>query len=198
MSPEQIEGKAADRRSDIFALGAVLYEMAAGTRPFTGKSQISVASSVLEKDLGPISAVRPNTPPAFEHVLTTCLQKNPEERFQTAHDVKLELQWIASDRSATAQLVSSVTSANKREPVGWAAAVLAAIVLGAGRQIDPCRWAQSKHGLHPLQRTHQTLEGVHIKITLHFDPPSVRQYDGQTATRLLLQRWFPEGQFHRH
>src|ERR1700686_4574894 len=100
MSPEQIEGKEADARADIFAFGAVLYEMAAGKRPFEGKSQISLASSILEKDPEAISAFKPNTPAVFEHIVTTCLQKNPEDRFQNAHDVKLELQWIATDRQA--------------------------------------------------------------------------------------------------
>src|ERR1700722_19344690 len=66
MSPEQIEGKEADARSDIFAFGSVLYEMVAGKRPFTGKSQISLASSILESDPEPVRAIKPNTPPAFE------------------------------------------------------------------------------------------------------------------------------------
>src|SRR5271163_1314326 len=134
MSPEQIEGKEADARSDIFAFGAVLYEMAAGKRPFTGKSQISLASSILESDPQPLSTLQPLTPPAFEHVLTTCLQKNPEQRFQTAHDIKLELQWIASDRSssaAPAQPALLPPPSRKRERIGWAAAIAAAIVLGA-------------------------------------------------------------------
>ena len=100
MSPEQIEGKEADARSDLFALGAVLYEMATGKRPFEGKSQISVASAILEKDPEPISATKPLTPPAFEHVVNTCLAKNPEDRFQTAHDVRLELKWTAEEPSA--------------------------------------------------------------------------------------------------
>src|SRR5277367_3769166 len=73
MSPEQIEGKEADARSDIFALGAVLYEMVTGARPFEGKSQISVASSILEKEPEPISATQPLTPPAFEQIITACL-----------------------------------------------------------------------------------------------------------------------------
>jgi serine/threonine protein kinase len=100
MSPEQIEGKEADARSDIFAFGAVLYEMAAGKRPFEGKSQISLASSILEKDPDPISTLKPQTPAAFEHIVATCLQKNPEDRFFAAHDIKLELQWIASAKPA--------------------------------------------------------------------------------------------------
>ena len=132
MAPEQIEGKEADARSDVFAFGAVLYEMAAGKRPFSGKSQISMASSILEADPEPISVIKPNTPPAFEHVVTTCLQKDPEERYQTAHDIKLELQWIAAGRSSpavAAQLPAAASNARKR--FGGAAAVVLAIVLGA-------------------------------------------------------------------
>ncbi len=129
MSPEQIEGKEADARSDIFAFGAVLYEMAAGKRPFQGKSQISLASSILEGDPEPIRALKPMTPPGFEHVVATCLQKNPEERYQTAHDIKLELQWIAKERPVSA--ASTAAPAPARRPLGWAAAVVAALLLGA-------------------------------------------------------------------
>ncbi len=130
MSPEQIEGKEADARSDIFAFGAVLYEMVTGKRPFSGKSQISLASSILEKDPDAISATNPSIPPAFEHVLTTCLQKNPEERYLAAHDIKIELQWIAAGRSSAAVAAVSAPPAQGRERVGWIAAVVVAIVLG--------------------------------------------------------------------
>src|SRR5271169_603416 len=119
MSPEQIEGKEADARSDIFAFGAVLYEMVTGKRPFAGKSQISLASSILEKDPDPISATNPGISPSFEHVLSTCLQKNPEERYLAAHDIKIELQWIAAGRPTTAVAASQAAPTNTRERSSW-------------------------------------------------------------------------------
>ena len=125
MSPEQIEGKEADARSDIFAFGAMLYEMVAGKRPFSGKSQISLASSILESDPAPISAVKPQTPSAFEHVVATCLQKNPEARYQTAHDIKLDLQWIAEAPPTTTQ--APVVEPVRRPWLEWGAAAVLAV-----------------------------------------------------------------------
>ena len=129
MSPEQIEGKEADARSDLFALGAVLYEMVTGARPFEGKSQISVASAILEKEPAPISAVQPLTPPAFEHIVTACLAKNPEDRFQTAHDVALQLKWIA--QRGTPALGSTGKRGNHRELLAWLIAGGLALMLTA-------------------------------------------------------------------
>ena len=127
MSPEQIEGKEADGRSDLFALGAVLYEMVTGGRPFAGKSQISVASAILERDPEPISALQPLTPPALEHIIHTCLAKDPEDRFQTAHDVKLQLKWIA--QGANEHRRPSGNEETKRGNLGWIAAGALAVVL---------------------------------------------------------------------
>jgi hypothetical protein len=131
MSPEQIEGKEADPRSDIFAFGAVLYEMAAGKRPFQGKSQISLASAILESEPEPVSVLKPSTPPAFEHVVSTCLRKNPEERFQSAQDIKLELQWVAEKAADKPSLAAAAPSTPGKRLFGWIAAVIAGLVLGA-------------------------------------------------------------------
>jgi serine/threonine protein kinase len=95
MSPEQVEGKDLDGRSDIFSLGAVLYEMLTGPRAFVGKSQLSVASAILEKEPAPISAVKPMTPPALDHVVRKSLAKTADDRWQSAHDLKDELEWIS-------------------------------------------------------------------------------------------------------
>src|SRR6202051_4942838 len=100
MSPEQLEGKEAAARSDIFALGAVLYEMATGKRAFTGKSQASIVAAILASEPQPISVAQPMTPPALAQVVKTCLAQDPEERFQTVHDLKLQLKWIAEASSS--------------------------------------------------------------------------------------------------
>jgi eukaryotic-like serine/threonine-protein kinase len=132
MSPEQIEGKEADARSDVFALGAVFYEMATGRRPFEGKSQISVASAILEKDPAPVRQLQPLTPPAFERVVSTCLQKNPEERFQSARDIRLELQWIAENPIAETKPGQAPAAHRSLSLLPWALAGALAIATAAG------------------------------------------------------------------
>jgi len=135
MSPEQIEGKEADSRSDIFAFGATLYEMATGVRAFDGKSQLSVASAVLEKDPEAISKAQPLAPVALDRLVAQCLAKNPEERFQSAADVALELKWISE---APVAAVSDRRGVDRRSTLQralpWAlaaAGILAAIILAS-------------------------------------------------------------------
>jgi Tol biopolymer transport system component/predicted Ser/Thr protein kinase len=121
MSPEQIEGKELDGRSDIFSLGAVLYEMLAGQRAFPGKIQLSVASAILEKDPEPISALQPLTPPALDRAIRHCLAKDPEDRWQTARDLLHELKWIAEGGS---QAALAPPGAAKSSGARWRGAVL--------------------------------------------------------------------------
>ena len=100
MAPEQVEGKEADTRSDIFAFGAMLYEMITGVRAFTGGTPASVAAAILERDLPPVSVREPLSPPALDRIVSACLAKNPDARWQDAADLELELHWIAEDVAA--------------------------------------------------------------------------------------------------
>ena len=88
MSPEQLEGKESDPRSDLFALGCVLYEMATGKKAFSGNSQASLIGAIMHSTPPPVSSVATLTPPALDRVISTCLAKDPKERWHTAHDVR--------------------------------------------------------------------------------------------------------------
>ncbi len=135
MAPEQLEGKEADARTDIFAFGAVLYEMSTGKKAFSGSSQASLISAILRDDPQPISQVQPMSPPSLDRAVKTCLAKDPEDRFQTAHDVKLQLQWIAeggSQAGAPAMVVSRRGSRERIAWIGFGAALLVAAIFAAG------------------------------------------------------------------
>jgi len=95
MAPEQVEGKPADARTDIFAFGCVLYEMITGRRAFQGKSPASVIAAILAAEPPPLTSLEPQAPPALERVVKTCLAKDPEERWQSAREVKHALEWVS-------------------------------------------------------------------------------------------------------
>jgi Tol biopolymer transport system component len=132
MSPEQVEGKELDGRSDIFSLGAVLYEMLTGQRAFQGKSQLSVASAILEKEPTPISSIKPMTPPALDHAIRRCLAKDPEQRWQNGRDLEWELIWIYESVSSSATTRVLHSKKNKGELLAWIAAGVFSVLAFAG------------------------------------------------------------------
>jgi eukaryotic-like serine/threonine-protein kinase len=123
MSPEQVEGKDLDSRSDIFSLGTVLYEMWTGQHAFTGKSQLSVASSILEKEPEPITSLRPLTPVALALTIKKCLEKAPDDRWQSASDLASQLKWISEGGVGT----GSASLAGKSK-THWIVAGVAAVI----------------------------------------------------------------------
>jgi Tol biopolymer transport system component len=145
MAPEQLEGREADARSDIFALGAVLYEMVTGKRAFEGKSQISVLAAILEKEPEAVSKLQPQAPPALELVINTCLAKDPEDRFQTAHDVRLQLKWIAEGTTVVAPMpqVSAAAAAKPRSRLLLAAVAAGLLVVAAAAFLAYRYWPQA-------------------------------------------------------
>jgi len=130
MAPEQLEGKEADARADVFAFGAVLYEMVTGRKAFEGKSQASLITAIMGSEPTPLSALAPMAPPALERVVRTCLAKDPEDRWQSAHDVAAELRWISEAGSQAGSPAPAVARRKNRERLTWAVAAAALAVAG--------------------------------------------------------------------
>jgi len=145
MAPEQLESKEADARTDIFAFGALLYEMTTGRRAFAGKSQASLIAAILEKEPTPISELQPMSPAGLDQVIETCLAKDPEDRWQAARDVKLQLGWMGVTSSLPDR---AATERRGRNRAAWALAGALAII---SLSLVVMRWLSPPYELRPLR-----------------------------------------------
>ncbi|HXM96366.1 MAG TPA: protein kinase, partial [Candidatus Dormibacteraeota bacterium] len=217
MSPEQIEGKELDGRSDIFSLGAVLYEMVTGKKAFEGKSQLSVASAILEKDPEPISTLQPLTPPALDRTIRVCLAKEPEERWQSARDLLFELKWIADGGSQAGLRSEGTPRSRTYNLLSWTlVSVLSLsvlVLLIISRQRGPASAAPVRFLIHPPENSYINAEG-RVAVSpdgrhLTFVAPGsngkdvlwVRSFDSLTARSLagtegaLFPFWSPDSRW---
>lgn len=211
MAPEQIEGKDADPRSDLFAFGCVLYEMATARRPFDGKTQASVVAAILATDPPPISSLQPLTPPAFERVVKTALAKDPDERWQSAHDLKMQLKWIAEGSQAGVPAV--VAKRSRWQRASWPLSALLLVVIVAGGAVWWVRAHETAPTMYfnsyvPFPANYVALSPDGKKVALVAYSDQVNRYiiwvhdvGGRNATGLAgtedasLPFWSPDGRY---
>ena len=137
MAPEVLQGQESDARSDIFALGVVIYEMATGRHAFEGKTTASVIAAILEKDPPPISQTQAVAPAALDYCVRTCLAKNPEDRYETAHDVKLQLAWVQQANEIPASTNDKSRFSSRTLVLGFVALLA---LLATGSLLTWSRW----------------------------------------------------------
>jgi len=130
MSPEQAEGKSVDARSDLFSLGTVLYEMATGERPFTGDTSISELSAILRDTPKSVTDLRADLPKEFARIIRQCLQKDPEERYQTAKDLRNQLRALKADLDS--EEIAAVNPSDRNAPVPRRRRLVRWLAIGAG------------------------------------------------------------------
>jgi serine/threonine protein kinase len=214
MAPEQLEGQQLDHRTDIFAFGALLYEMITGVRAFSGKTRTSLIASIVGSSPRPMAEIAPVTPPELEHVVQRCLEKEPEARWQSAHDIGLELEWIAR-RAETAEPAS-------RSSRRWAwitgAVTVGAILIAAiaslmairSRSTDRDGLALRTHILPPKDKSFEPLmdtlsispDGRYVTFAVAgdlrlwvrpFDSTEARPLDGTEHSRFPF--WSPDSRW---
>ena len=167
MAPEQLEGKEADARSDIFSFGTLLYEMLTGQRAFSGKSQVGLFAAILEHHPTPVSTSQPAVPQELDRFLAICLSKNPDDRFQTARELMRELRWIA-EKPATANTVAIAAPPLSAKPARLPYA-LAAVGCLAAAGLGALHFTEKPAALPQLRFEITTPEGV----TFAGSPPRI-------------------------
>ena len=208
MSPEQLEGREADHRSDIFAFGAVIYEMATGKRAFIAKTSTSLIAAILKDEPPPMLELQPVTPSALAHVVTRCLAKDPEDRWQSAHDIGAELRWIAGDTSGPDK---TKKIGNKRKwlsliLVPWLIASFAVVAITMGywhsRHVRPVRLTKTIVSTD-VENTWSTAPAISPDGRLVAYPASgalwIRSLDELEPRKLLLSAsvvfWSPDSKW---
>ena len=163
MAPEQLNGEEADPRTDIFAFGAVTYEMVTGVKAFAGKTPASIIAAILEREPISISTLQPMSPPALDHLVRTCLAKDPERRWQSAGDVGRHLTWLLGEGAVAAGARESKPAPRRRAPWLVATALVAlATFVGLTRLVDQ----QGSPRL--LQSALSAPAGVHLQPDVGF------------------------------
>ncbi len=175
MAPEQLEGKEADARTDIFAFGELLHEMVTGKPAFSAKSRASLIAAILTVDPPPISQLQPLTPPALERVVKKCLAKDPDERWQSASDLATELKWLAEGGSQSGVALPPMIRQTRSDWMPWmvaAVALVAAVLLAVLHFTANTPTARVVRSLIPVE------EGTYPVMTGDFAGPPVVSPDG--------------------
>jgi Tol biopolymer transport system component len=215
MAPEQLEGREADARTDIFALGCVLYEMATGQKAFSGKSQASLIAAILEREPPAISTVQPMAPASLDRAVRRCVAKEPDRRWQSARDLALELEDVR-ERAESAGREAGRTPRSVRGAAGWVTAgVLLLALLGSlllGRHavqtttVNPLRFAisppsgagfQGMPAVSPdgrkLAFVATTSEGRDLLFLRPLDALDARRLEGTEGAAFPF--WSPDGRY---
>jgi Tol biopolymer transport system component len=195
MAPEQLEGRDADARSDTWSLGCVLYEMATGKRAFEGATPASVISAIMRDQPREMAELAPLTPPALEQLVRACLAKDPEDRLQTAHDAKLQLQWIAEAGSKAGIPTSIQPRRVDRERIAWG---VAGLLLLLGLVASLALWRSNQNKVERFTFTPLTFKPMTIfKAAFAPDGRTVvfsAATEGDTPRVFVVRPEYPEPQ----
>ncbi|MEO6259966.1 MAG: protein kinase, partial [Thermoanaerobaculia bacterium] len=186
MAPEQLEGLEADARTDIFSLGAVLYEMATGNRAFDGKTKTSLIAAIVKETPRPIAELQPLTPPAFEHVVDKCLAKDPDDRWQSAQDIASELQWISSAGSQ-AGVPAPLVGARLRRKRFLAVAATAGWLLAIGSAIAAAMFASRWRAARQVTQAEISAAAISVQ-----EAPLAVSPDGRSVACVVLDGKTPK------